>query len=568
MQSQPKKGQENQFIFVGGPALIDKKGPIRSKLFQQGHRKKKLQQRQNAAVELEALMKGERNTQCTCYDEPTFSSAQPYFESRNTGYQAIQPKVPEPGRLGPGQLCSFCGKPQPPRSQAPAMQVWDIGAGSFDPMIPFDDTTSQLRVQEILNFASTSIWPNFRPLSYSSKCYQSWVFPFDDKVRLYAVLWSASYHRDVLGLTYGSPGHQVGSKEQFRLKGLALECLRKEVSTYTGAKPIDSIIMCILFLAVNDTHGTRVSRDPSPFSPPFCRLHSLHIYGSRDYYALHWNIIQDLLGRWGGVEVLQTFALAWLLSVSDIMKAAHTLQKPIYPCLGVDGNKLFLEPPLVLFAPHGFHLGQGTAGSGFDELLFLDPPVQRELVTTFSHVGQLSCVLQYYSKEPYSLEALDLLGDSRNYVHHRLFSTPNENDSTEQILLCKDQSAESTELSRELYLTCRLALYLHATHVTFPIPRSTIVRGPLLQSLCPKIQLLADQGVSGPLLLWCVGVALITLDTGSAGQMLALFKTLCRDLKLNGLDDLLVLLRTFAWVDTAVEHHYDRIKICNVTKLW
>ncbi|KAH6949410.1 hypothetical protein BKA56DRAFT_538382 [Ilyonectria sp. MPI-CAGE-AT-0026] len=566
--SQSKKGQEDQFIFVGGPALTDKKGPVRSKLLQQAHRKKKLQQRHDAAVELEALKKGERNTQCTCSDEPSLLVPQSYLEPRNTGYQAIKPKAPESGRLGQGQLCSFCGKPQPRHTQAPATQVWDIGSGSFDPMIPIDDTTSRLRVQDILNFASTAIWPNFRPLGYTSKCYQLWTFPFDDKVKLYAVLWSTAYHQDVLRLTYGSPGHRVGSKEQFRLKGLALECLRKEVSTHTGAKPIDSIIMCILFLAVNDTHGTRLYRDKSPFNPPFCRLHALHIYGSRDYHALHWTIIQDLLGRWGGVEALQTFALAWLLSLSDIMNAAHTLQKPIYPCLGVDGKKLVMEPPLLLFAPYGFHLAQDTAGSGFDELLFMDPPVQRKLVTTFSHIGQLSCVLQYYSRNPCSEEALDLLGDSRNYVHHSLFSTPDENASTEQILQCTGQSAEAIELSRELYLACRLALYLHATHVTFPIPRSTLVRGPLLQLLCPKIQSLADRGVSGPLLLWCASVALITTDMASAGQMLALFKKLCRDLKLEGLDDLLVLLRTFAWVDTAVEHHYEKIRMCNATKLW
>lgn len=568
MQSQPKKGQEDQFIFVGGPSLTDKKGPVRSKLLQQAHRKKKLQQRHDAAAELEALKKGERNTQCTCSDEPSPLAAQSYSEPRNTGYQAIKPKAPESGRLGQGQLCSFCGKPQPRHTQAPATQVWDIGSGSFDPMIPIDDTTSRLRVQDILNFASTAIWPNFRPLGYTSKCYQLWAFPFDDKVKLYAVLWSASYHQDVLRLTYGSPGHRVGSKEQFRLKGLALECLRKEVSTHTGAKPIDSIIMCILFLAVNDTHGTRLSRDLSPFNPPFCRLHALHIYGSRDYHALHWTVIQDLLRRWGGVEVLQTFALAWLLSLSDIMNAAHTLQKPIYPCLGVDGKRLVLEPPLLLFAPYGFHLAQDTAGSGFDGLLFMDPPVQRKLVTTFSHIGQLSCVLQYYSREPCSEEALDLLGDSRNYVHHHLFSTPDENDTTDQILQCTDQSAEAIELSRELYLACRLALYLHATHVTFPIPRSTLVRGPLLQLLCPKIQSLADRGVSGPLLLWCVSVALITSDTASSGQTLALFKKLCRDLNVDGLDDLLVLLRTFAWMDTAVEHHYERIRMCKATKLW
>ncbi|KAF4450935.1 hypothetical protein F53441_5996 [Fusarium austroafricanum] len=549
------QAQENRLIFVGGPALTERTGPVRSKLLQQAHRQKKSQQRQNAAFERELLTRGERSDICTCNEKPLIPPSQAPGIPEDTRYRPIMPKM---SALIGTTPCSVCGK-----SLASSSQVvpWDIGAGAFDPMIPIDETTSQLKIQEILYFACTSIWPYFRPLTYTSKCYQSWVFPCDNKVRLYAVLWAASYHRDVLNVTYGGPTYQAGSKDQLTLKGLTLKALREEVTTYTGETPIDSIIMCILYLAVNETVDARICRDPSPFNPPFTYLHALDIYGSRDYHPIHWSIIQDLLARYGGVEALQDSALAWLLSLSDIMGAANTLQKPIYPCLSIYGKRMSLEPPLILFKPYASHFALENAGSGFDELLSLDPPVQQGIVDTFSQVGQLSCILQYYTITSLSPEVLDVLGDCRNYVHHGLFSSPDTNSPTEEILQHCDRGPEAKELSREIYLTCRLAVFLYATHVTFPLPRSAVLRSQLLQQLCPKVDLLAGRNAPRRLLLWCVSVVLVASDLKSDETILDLFKRLCYELEVEGLDDLLVLLREFAWVDKAVEHQYERLSV-------
>ncbi|KAL5359482.1 hypothetical protein BJX96DRAFT_148514 [Aspergillus floccosus] len=567
MTSQPGQAGERQVIFVGGPLLVDRGGPIRSKVLQQVRREKRLQRQSTAAAELEALLRERAYPQCTC-DDRQDPSTHVHAQQTNcrgvAGYRSIKPRAVElKARPEKGRLCTFCGRylrlPNP--NERVDSLIRDVGAGCFDPMIPVNELTSQLQVREILHFATNQIWPNFRPLGYTAKCYQLWVFPLEDKVRLYAVLWSASYHQDVLRLTYG--GSRQGSKEQFYLKGLALESLRKAVSSYKGTTPIDSIIMCILFLAVNDTHGIKLFRDPSPFTPTFTGIHALDIYGSRDYHALHWKVIQDLLGQFGGISVLREFALAWLLSISDIMNAAHTFRKPIYPALGVDGKMLQLDPPFVLFAQYGA-ISQGEVrskepGSGFDELLSLSPPVRQGLVTVFAHVGQLSHVLQHFSKAPCSPAALDHLGDSRNLVHHRLFSLPDENDDIEQILLVSARKpGKDIKVSKELYLTCRLAVHLYASHVTFPIPQTTVVRVPLLQSLYPKLQFLANQGVSGPLLLWCAVVSLVASHgTPIADWLLVLVKNLCGKLKVMGLDHLLKLLRSFAWVDVAVKHHYE-----------
>jgi hypothetical protein len=442
--------------------------------------------------------------------------------------------------------------------------VFDLGAGNHDPILPKNEVTSQLKVQEILHFASTQIWPNFRPLRYTSDCYQSWVVPYNDKLTLYATLWSASYHLDVLRLTYGDRDHRRESKEQLYLKGLTLQTLRGAIETYTTQTPVDGIIMCILYLAVNDTVEKGVFRDPSPFTPLFTGLHSLDFYGSRDYHPLHWTVIQDLLGRLGGITVLHAHGVAWLLSIADIMNAAHAIRKPIYPCLGVDGSVLNFDPPLRLFTAYGVQVEAGSQhpGSGFRDLLSLVPPVRPEHVTALANVGELSYVLQSLSDQPCSPKALDLLGDCRNLVHHRLFSLPDENDATEQILQSEglpEAAIADAERQRtkEIYLTARLAALLFAIHVTFPIPRSSLVSGPLLKSLCPKLQSLVDQGVSNRIVLWSASVALIASDGNPLHKVIMkLFLKLCRDLEIASLDELLQVLRSFAWMDAAVEHHY------------
>ncbi|KAJ0414336.1 hypothetical protein BJY00DRAFT_32830 [Aspergillus carlsbadensis] len=224
-----------------------------------------------------------------------------------------------------------------------------------------------------------------------------------------------------------------------------------------------------------------------------------------------------------------------------------------------------LDPPLVLFASHGGGFSPTGAkqilGSGFNELLFLEPPIQEAIATVFTHVGELSHVIQYMSMQPCGPRLLDLLADSRDQVHHRLFSQPNETDSPDRILqLNGEPTGQMVVQSLELYHLCRLTMLLYATHVTFPIPRSTAVRGPLLTQLCPRIQALSGQGFSSPLLLWCASVLLIALDGGEPfHEILLLFRRLCRDLKVTNLETLLELLRTFAWVDSAVHDYYSGV---------
>ncbi|KAL4800660.1 hypothetical protein BDV19DRAFT_383677 [Aspergillus venezuelensis] len=437
------------------------------------------------------------------------------------------------------------------------VQLQGLGAGRSDPLLPRDATADRLKVHELLDFAATTLWPQFRAVDYSGNCYKSWLFPFDNNLLVYAILWAASYHRDVMRITYGAPDPQLESKEQLELKALALQALQREVADISEAKSPDALVMCILYLAVNERHRSKIIRDPSPFSPPFVTLQALDFYGSRDYHPMHWNVVQDIVRRFGGIETLQAFALAWLLSLSDLMSAVQTISKPIYPIVGVDGKPLDLQPPSLLFQPYGHPDSQVVAGSGFHDLFYLWPPIRQEIVSVFSHLGQYSSVIQHFSGEACSPAVLDLLGDSRNFIHHCLLSLPNEDDPIEQIIQCKDQSAAENELSREIYLTCRLSAILYAVHVTFPIPRSQDLRQNLLESLYPRFERLHSQKIFQPLILWCVAVAISVMDDPE--PLVSYMAHLTQDSGIDTLAKLVALLKSFAWVEAAVSDSWEGI---------
>ncbi|KAL4993493.1 hypothetical protein BDV10DRAFT_23603 [Aspergillus recurvatus] len=615
-KSKPENGPAGQFMFVGGPTLNEQSGHVRSTLLRRVLAEKRTKQREDAASRLDLMLKmlnsqGRGRIQgpgtssgpgswpeprsapsissvCRCGSivEPRGgvetgldSLRLEASQATPANYRALRPKHSQDGlgasgmqgptlTLQASNRCPACGRPRtlPVASASPRVSHLDdqpialpspqlLGAGRSNPLLPVDATASRLKMHELLDFTTIMLWPHFRPRDYAANCYKSWVFPLEEnnKLLLYAVLWAASYHLDILRITYGASEPHLESKEQLELKSLVLQELQKEVANISVTQYPDALVMCILYLAVNDRHKTKIQRDPSPLSPPFMNLQALDFYGSRDYHPVHWKVVQEIVQRFGGPQSLRVFALAWLLSLSDLMSAVQTLNKPIYPMMGVDGNPLDLQPPTLLFRG----LAQETAGSGFHDLFYIWPPIRQEVVSVFIHLGQYSSVIQHYaaSGQTCSPVVLDLLGDSRNLIHHRLLSLPDENDPVEAVIQCKGQTEAETDLSREIYLTVRLSTILYAVHVTFPLPRSQHLRQTLLEALYPRFDKLCTQNVSQPVILWCVAVAMSMLDeTVSASSPLVSYMTrLSQDAGLDTLDKLVALLESFAWVDAAVQ---------------
>ncbi|KAL2830508.1 hypothetical protein BDW59DRAFT_18164 [Aspergillus cavernicola] len=550
-------GPPRQFLFVGGPTLNPQSGNVRSTLLRRVLDEKRAKRRQDAADKLDSMLKKDaKAVPCSCPGQSVLADSLEAASRR-----MIRPRNHNGGGLS--DRCPTCGGFLPALTAsrgdrtmlAPSPQL--LGAGRSDPLLPVDATAARLKVHELLDFTANTIWPHFRPLDYAGNCYKDWVFPVENNLLYYAVLWSASYHRDILRITHGASQPQLDAKEQLELKELALQALQKEVANVSETTSPDALVMCILYLAVNDKHKSKISRDPSPFSPPFINLQALDFYGSRDYHSLHWTVVQDIVRRFGGIHSLRAFALAWLLSLSDLMSAVQMLSKPIYSIVGLDAQPLRLQPPSLLFQPHGHHDTLDDPGSGFHDLVYIWPPIKQDIVPIFVHLGQFSGVLQHYSGETCSPVVLSLLGDSRNLVHHRLLSLPDENDPLELILECKDQAAEENELSREIYLTCRLSAILYAVHVTFPVPRTQLLRESILQSLCPRFDRLSTQNVSRPLLVWCVAVTISALGDESPEPLMAYMARLLQDAEVDTVPKLLALLRSFAWVDAAVQESWE-----------
>jgi hypothetical protein len=274
---------------------------------------------------------------------------------------------------------------------------------------------------------------------------------------------------------------------------------------------------------------------------------------------VHWGILHNIIHRFGGVGSIKAFAVAWLLSISDIMNAVNTLQKPIYPPLGAHGQVLELKRPLALFQMRGLEPpANSPAGLGFQALAFLSPRIRQEVINVFTDIGQYSWVVQYYSTtETCSPAILDVLGDSRNLVHHRLFSLPHEDDDLSLVLGLHHgptTQEEDNDLSRELYLFCRSSVILYAVHVSYPIPRPHGLRTRILATLRPKLDRLMtiSHGVPESLLLWSLIVIVISSGDTAPVQLLKYVVKLCSKLNVDSKEKLLKILRSFAWVESAV----------------
>jgi hypothetical protein len=393
----------------------------------------------------------------------------------------------------------------------------------------------------------------------------------EDKVQLYAVLYAASYHRDALRITYGAEDPILDSKEQLEIRGLALQTLRMEVAKLSEfaspTTPLDGVIMCILYLAVNELHKGKMARDRSLFTPPFTRMQALDVYGGRTYHPLHWNTMQELVQRSGGIEKIATGRLTWLLSLSDLFGAFQVIRKPTYPMMTVAGRRLVLQRPAQLFQPYGYHTsttlspGLSTPGFGFQELSFMCPPVKQDIAEVFIHLGEYSAVAQHCTNTNSNV-VLDLLGDSRNLIHNRLLSLPDETDPYELIFELPDSETDTESeqskllllLSHQIYHTCRLSALLYALHVTFPIPRFREPALFILSALVPRIEWLRVRNTSQPVLIWCLAVMISVLgdNTPEFEGLVSYMVPMAREEAIDSVPTLLTFLRSFAWVDAAV----------------
>ncbi|KAF3387110.1 hypothetical protein F1880_001076 [Penicillium rolfsii] len=538
----------SQLLFVDGPSLgrgdRSKSRTTRSALIRRRLSEKRNNYRQEEEARRQGLIAERQGwRECTC---------QGITRGQATRHRPMGSPMPNGDGIGVG-ICSNCGggrifvSHQAHGNASPALPAGP-STGKADPFASVDPTLRP-GVDGLLQFAVTNIWPNFRRSNYAMRCYQSWVAPnWDNKLFIYSTLWAASYHRDVLRISYGADP-VLDIKDQLYYKGLILSMLRENVTEFTKEEWRDGVIMAILYLAVNETERRDLTRDPSPFTPPFTDMQSLSFYGSRDYHTMHWGVVCNLLRQLGGIHTVKAFALGWLISLSDLMSAAHSLTKPLFPMVDIEGNTTCFLPPLRAFPFPGDP--SRVTNLGFRSLLSARPPVKEGIVDVLLHLSVYSMLIQGRYRQQLDPEDCDRFADFRNQVHHALFSLPDEHDPVEAILDTGDSSSDDSLASHELYQTCRLAVNLYATHVTFPVPRSSLLRATIIPLLTKKLKEITKT-MSSPLLLWCATVAAIAAEEMSElSQLTTLVKELCLALKVTTYIRFLEILQSFAWVEVA-----------------
>ncbi|KAF4164736.1 hypothetical protein CNMCM6936_008789 [Aspergillus lentulus] len=567
----PRGGKPQPILFVDGPSLgrggDAKSRNTRSALIRRRISEKRSTYRQEEEAKREQLI-AERQTRdrqlahqgCTCRTvrDQDQALAHGSFEHQTTGTRTSatvpQTQTQTQNSISDGTLFRICGTCGGVRvsnpaqgSTSPALSL-SIVSSRVDPFSPVDANVGP-SVDDLLHHAFMNLWPNFRRADYAGRCYQSRLAPnWENNILIYTTLWAASCHRDVLRISYGS-NPVLDTRDQLYYKGRLLRLLRDHVADYTNEEWRDGVILAILHLAVNETTRRDLSRDPSPFTPPFVNMQSLSFYGSRDYHSMHWNVICHLLRQLGGIQTVKLFALGWLITIADLMKAAHALTKPLFPRVDVEGNEINLPSPLRVFPlPDD---SSTTKNVGFRYLLSVCPPVQGPIVDVFLHLCEYSTLVQWYYNRHLDRSDCDSFADVRNQVHHAIFSLPDEQDPVESVLDMRDLSPDDFSVSHGLYLTCRLAANLYATHVTFPLPRSALIRAMILPLLASKLDQMTQVECS-PLLLWCATVAAIAAEEmPEHPRLVEHVETLCRRLSVTSYPLFVGILETFAWVEVA-----------------
>ena len=168
----------------------------------------------------------------------------------------------------------------------------------------------------------------------------------------------------------------------------------------------------------------------------------------------------------------------------------------------------------------------------------------------FQLLSLYSTLLQWCYNHQLGPADCDRFADFRNHVHHTLFSLPDEHDPLDTVF-DMGQSTDEFPVSHELYMTCRLAANLYATHVTFPLPRSALLRGFILPLLASRLYQMT-QTISSPLLLWCTAVAAIAAEGMSEYCRLdEVVKGLCQELEVTSYASFVKILQSFAWAEVA-----------------
>lgn len=172
---------------------------------------------------------------------------------------------------------------------------------------------------ELMDHIAKRLWPGFRyRFEGSVNPFPAYWLPrsLDNPALYYALAFSALCH---LSSRLSLAGQRPRNKgELVSLETRALVATREQISfpTMTEAtNALEDLIMITICLATNvQGESLMTTRDPSPFYPILTSGRWLDTYGALAGRNIHWNAVQKLIEKRGGIESITSFGLPWVIT--------------------------------------------------------------------------------------------------------------------------------------------------------------------------------------------------------------------------------------------------------------
>ncbi|EED15666.1 conserved hypothetical protein [Talaromyces stipitatus ATCC 10500] len=450
----------------------------------------------------------------------------------------------------------------------------NIGASVFDPFEQNfgkkDCPNSNVLIQHFFQVLIPAL-RNGR--EWSPKIVSEYIQLTPDPLIFHVLCLSSAVHRDKLMLWSGadSDRHQR-EMEKSHYRYTALRELRRAVSTYKiGTPAFDAILVSVCLLSVSDPMGELPSsiteRDYNPFHHVLQPLGGLNIYGYQPVHRVHWKGLLALLDQHGGFDKIQLYGAKWKIAYTALKYALHTGTKPVFPMCNHLGESLIELEPLDILGLTPSDLPPLTS-SGFTSLDMFS--IRDSIQQVFVEISQVAQSMNMLVPQWDDKAVRDLMADARNLVQYRFLNLPTLSDDPSLIadLSLLEGSKQATayarsimEVASSVYGMCWLVTYLFTTHVTFPVPSSRRFRVKIVFQIRDAISncgyALQHNRWVLKLQLWCVviaGIAAEDVDADLRQWMALKARDLYTELGLQGWEEVLDVMTSFAWMEVACAH--------------
>ncbi|KAJ5109661.1 Protein of unknown function DUF3468 [Penicillium argentinense] len=341
-------------------------------------------------------------------------------------------------------------------------------SGYFNPFGTYPTSFPPDVVDMSETYLSTVIWPGLVPRSGRlKKAGESWLpLSLSDPALFTAFMYGSLCHQRVQWLNQKIPSSKFGAKEQRVLQLCEMEAIKliNQAMNDPSRRVSDAVLLSVICMAHHQAGDDTFKRClPTPFRAPLQNLQWLSVYGCLPPNMIHIQGLVQLIIMRGGLQNIKTNGLAATISFSALFTASVLCVKPGFEFWPVDESRYGITLQALL----GFSHSDVTRG--FGRLLTIG--VIPEMAEAFTAVRTYINIVKIGLERGYDVS---LITDQRNLTQHTLFS----------LLPAPELSHLFTDLTQATtYEACRLASWIFAVGVIFPIPAQSTPLGRLAKEL-------------------------------------------------------------------------------------